>query len=291
MAIADTAESAVADDEHFASLAMFMKVSALAGDRGFNFEYANGALKVSVFPASKVNSPPDKGSWRRAGVAPATTKPPYKQPRAAKHEAAGAKPALPSATLHSPDCQSKEQHQPGAADATGNSRQKRRARRAANPAAAAPAASLYTAAAAEQALRRGRRPACGWAARGCGAATWSRRVLHKAEGGLRGGCPELEARGGRPAPFLRAARPGLAGAPEPARRPRADPLPAHALSPGGPVGAPDPRVSVRARLPHGHARASCRVEGPHLNGTEPQHLAKVSAPHSPRTRNNHTWKL
>jgi len=52
-------------------------------------------------------------------------------------------PALPSATLHSPDCQSKEQHQPGAADATENSRQRRRARRApANPAAAAPAASL-----------------------------------------------------------------------------------------------------------------------------------------------------
>ena len=86
MAIADT-ESAVADDELFASLAMFMKVSALVGDRGFNFEYANGVLKVSVFPASKVNSPPDKGSWRRSGAAPATTKAPYK-PRAAKHEAA-----------------------------------------------------------------------------------------------------------------------------------------------------------------------------------------------------------
>ena len=42
-------ESAVADDEHFASLAMFMKVSAHVGDRGFNFEYANGVLKVSVF--------------------------------------------------------------------------------------------------------------------------------------------------------------------------------------------------------------------------------------------------
>ena len=85
MAIADTAESAVADDEHLASLAMFIKVSALVGDRGFKFEY--GGLKVSVFPASKVNSPPDKGSWRRSGAAPATTKAPYK-PRAAKHEAA-----------------------------------------------------------------------------------------------------------------------------------------------------------------------------------------------------------
>ena len=108
-------------DEHFASLAMFMKVSALVGDRGFNFEYANGVLKVNVFPASKANPPPDKGSWRRSGAAPATTKAPYKHPRAAKHKAAGAKPVLPSATLHSPDCQSKERHQPGAADATENS--------------------------------------------------------------------------------------------------------------------------------------------------------------------------
>jgi len=139
MAIADTAKSAVADDEHLASLAMFIKVSALVGDRGFKFEY--GGLKVSVFPASKVNSPPDKGSWRRSGAAPATTKAPYKHPRAAKHEAAGAKPALPSASPHSPDCLSKEQHQPRAADSTGNSRQRRREWRAANSAAAAPAAS------------------------------------------------------------------------------------------------------------------------------------------------------
>eukprot|EP00964_Phaeocystis_antarctica_P128060 scaffold91789_cov61-Phaeocystis_antarctica.AAC.2 len=60
MAIADTAESAVADDEHLASLAMFIKVSALVGDRGFKFEY--GGLKVSVFRASKVNSPADKAN-------------------------------------------------------------------------------------------------------------------------------------------------------------------------------------------------------------------------------------
>ena len=108
-------------DENFASLAMFMKVCALVGGRGFNFEYANGVLKVNVFPASKANPPPDKGSWRRSGAAPATTKAPYKH-RAAKHEAAGAKPSLPSATLHSPDCQPKEQHQPRVADATGTSR-------------------------------------------------------------------------------------------------------------------------------------------------------------------------
>ena len=35
----------------------------------------------------KVNPPPHKGSWRRSGAAPATTKAPYKH-RAAKHEAA-----------------------------------------------------------------------------------------------------------------------------------------------------------------------------------------------------------
>eukprot|EP00964_Phaeocystis_antarctica_P152979 scaffold121045_cov54-Phaeocystis_antarctica.AAC.2 len=35
-----------------------------------------------------------KGSWRRSGAAPATTRAPYKH-RAAKREAAGAKPALP----------------------------------------------------------------------------------------------------------------------------------------------------------------------------------------------------
>ena len=52
------------------------------------------------------------------------------------------------------------------------------------------------------------------------------------------------------APFLRATRPGLFVAPEPARHLQADPRQcprAHALLPGGPVGAPDPRVSVRAR--------------------------------------------
>ena len=78
----------------------------------------------------------------RLAMSSCSAKAPYK-PRTAKHKAAGAKPALPSATLHSPECQSKEQHQPGAADATENSRQRRRARHApANPAAAAPAASL-----------------------------------------------------------------------------------------------------------------------------------------------------
>ena len=63
--------------------------------------------------------------WRCA--APATTKAPYKH-RAAKREVAGAKPALPPATPHSSDCQPKEQHQPGAADATGNARQRATAR-------------------------------------------------------------------------------------------------------------------------------------------------------------------
>ena len=41
------------------------------------------------------------------------------------------------------------------------------------------------AAAAEQAMRRGRRPACGCAPRGCGSATRTRRDLHEAEGELR----------------------------------------------------------------------------------------------------------
>eukprot|EP00964_Phaeocystis_antarctica_P007827 scaffold4205_cov74-Phaeocystis_antarctica.AAC.4 len=71
---------------------------------------------------------------------------------------------------------------------------------------------------------RGRRLACGCAPRGCGSATRSRSDLHEAEG----------ERGGRPAPFLRAARPALAVAPEPARHLRADPRQcprAHALQP------------------------------------------------------------
>eukprot|EP00964_Phaeocystis_antarctica_P019303 scaffold10669_cov62-Phaeocystis_antarctica.AAC.1 len=73
-------------------------------------------------------------------------------------------------------------------------------------------------------MRRGRRPACGCAPRGCGSATRTRRDLHEAEGEV----------GGRPAPFLRAARPALAVAPEPARHLRADPRQcprAHALQP------------------------------------------------------------
>eukprot|EP00964_Phaeocystis_antarctica_P066708 scaffold40369_cov51-Phaeocystis_antarctica.AAC.4 len=41
-------------------------------------------------------------------------------------------------------------------------------------------------------MRRGRRPACGCAPRGCGSAARSRRDLQEAEGELRG-CPELEA--------------------------------------------------------------------------------------------------
>eukprot|EP00964_Phaeocystis_antarctica_P009632 scaffold5244_cov61-Phaeocystis_antarctica.AAC.5 len=87
------------------------------------------------------NSPPGaKGSWRRPDAAAATTKAPYKF-RAAKHEAAGAKPAVPSTTPHSFDRQFKEQRQPGAADASENARQRRTAKRAANHAAAAPAAN------------------------------------------------------------------------------------------------------------------------------------------------------
>ena len=62
-------------------------------------------------------------------------------------------------------------------------------------------------------------------------------------------------------------------------------LPAHALRPGGPVGAPDPRVSVRARYYLTGTHAPHAVEGPHLNGTEPQQLAQpnhASEDRSPR---------
>jgi len=139
MAIADTAESAVAE-KHRVDILLIKEALVLVGpERGLEFEL--GGKKFKVPPMLKANPPPDKGSWRRSGAAPATTKAPYKH-RAAKHEAAGAKPSLPSATLHSPDCQPKEQHQPRVADATGTSRQRRTARRAANSAAAAPAASL-----------------------------------------------------------------------------------------------------------------------------------------------------
>ena len=67
-------------------------------ERGLEFEL--GGKKFKVPPMLKANPPPDKGSWRRSGAAPATTKAPYKH-RAAKHEAAGAKPALPTATPNS----------------------------------------------------------------------------------------------------------------------------------------------------------------------------------------------
>jgi len=139
MAIADTAESAVAE-KHRVDILLIKEALVLVGpERGLEFEL--GGKKFKVPPMLKANPPPDKGSWRRSGAAPATTKAPYKHPRAAKHEAAGAKPALPSASPHSPDCLSKEQHQPRAADSTGNSRQRRCEWRAANSAAAAPAAS------------------------------------------------------------------------------------------------------------------------------------------------------
>ena len=140
-AIADTAESAVADDEHFASLAMFMKVSAHVGDRGFNFEYANGVLKVSVFPASKVNL------LTRAAGADLALLLPRRRPRTS--------PALRSTRLLGPSRHFRRQlSTPRSASPRsstnlalltrrGTSHQRRRGRRAANSAhAAAPAASL-----------------------------------------------------------------------------------------------------------------------------------------------------
>eukprot|EP00964_Phaeocystis_antarctica_P046730 scaffold27021_cov66-Phaeocystis_antarctica.AAC.1 len=104
------------------------------------------------------------------------------------------------------------------------------------------------------------------------------------ERALRGVCPELEARGSRPAPFLRAARPGLAGAHQslPAAH---EPIHCQriALPPGGPVGAPDPRVSVRARYYLAGTHTPHALEGPHLNGTETQHLAQPKHAHEDRS--------
>ena len=98
MAIADTAESAVAE-KHRVDILLIKEALMLVGpDRGLEFEL--GGMKFKVPPMLKANPPPDKGSWRRSGAAPATTKAPYKH-RAAKHEAAGAKPALPTATPNS----------------------------------------------------------------------------------------------------------------------------------------------------------------------------------------------
>ena len=93
MAIADTAVRAVAE-KHRVDILLIKEALVLVGpERGLEFEL--GGKKFKVPPMLKANPPPDKGSWRRSGAAPATTKAPYKH-RAAKHEAAGAKPALPS---------------------------------------------------------------------------------------------------------------------------------------------------------------------------------------------------
>ena len=65
-------------------------------------------------------------------------------------------------------------------------------------------------------------------------------------------------------------------------------LPAHALPPGGPFGAPGPRVSVRARNYLTGTHTPHAVEGPHLNSTEPQHLTQPNHAHEdhspPRSR-------
>ena len=68
MASIDTAESAVADDDHLAPLSpCSMKVHALAGDRGASaLTMMASTLKIDLFPPSKANSPPEaKGGWRR----------------------------------------------------------------------------------------------------------------------------------------------------------------------------------------------------------------------------------
>ena len=176
----------MADDEHLASLAMFIKVSALVGDQGFKFEY--GGLKVSVLPASKVNSPPDKGSWRRSGAAPATTKAPYKHPRAA------------STRLPEPNrCSLRQLSTPRTASPRSGTNLALLTRRRNRASAAVRGARRLTLLrlrprrhyrrCRRAAMRRGCRPACGWAGRGCGAATWPRRGLHEAEGAGSRGVP------------------------------------------------------------------------------------------------------
>ena len=110
-----------------------------------------------------------KGSWRRPGAAAATTKAPYRY-RAAKHEAAGVKPALASTT---PQLRTRWIASP----ATENARHSvalrsaqltmlrlrlRRHCRRCHRASHAP---------------RSPRPACGCAPRGCDSATRSRREL------------------------------------------------------------------------------------------------------------------
>ena len=63
MAIADTAESAVAIYLRVGETLLIKEVLALAGpDRGLEFEI--GRLKFKVPPVLKANPPPEKGSWR-----------------------------------------------------------------------------------------------------------------------------------------------------------------------------------------------------------------------------------
>tara|TARA_B100000768_G_scaffold17534_1_gene16009 strand:- start:43 stop:795 length:753 start_codon:yes stop_codon:yes gene_type:complete len=133
MASTTTAESAAADNVSKSRLLDFERVLALVGDRGFRFE--SGDLKLTVFPASKANSPSGaKCNWRRPVAAAAATKTPKKH-RAAKREplnstsaccyeaqkAAGCYKAQQAAGCYEPP----EHHQPGP------SRQRRKARRAA----------------------------------------------------------------------------------------------------------------------------------------------------------------
>ena len=80
MASTTTAESAAADNVSKSRLLDFERVLALVGDRGFRFE--SGDLKLTVFPASKANSPSGaKCNWRQPVAAAAATKTPKKLPR------------------------------------------------------------------------------------------------------------------------------------------------------------------------------------------------------------------
>ena len=117
-------------------------------------------------------------------------------------------------------------------------------------------------------MRRGRRPACGCAPRGCGSVTRSRRDLHEVEG-ERGG------RGALPPCSSARTRRRTRACPPPTSRSTS--MPARAcpttLPPDGPVGAPDPCVSVRAR---NYFTGTQRLAG--LRPSSQRHRAPVPQP-------------
>ena len=143
MASTTTAESAAADNVSKSRLLDFERVLALVGDRGFRFE--SGDLKLTVFPASKANSPSGaKCNWRQHVAAAAATKTP-KKPRAAKREPLNSMSACCYEAPQAAGCYKAQQaagccYKPPEHHQPGPSRQRRKARRAAVTAGHATAA-------------------------------------------------------------------------------------------------------------------------------------------------------